>query len=537
MSLYVIGVDFGTLSGRAVLVDSQNGSILAQRVMAYPHKVMTEAGDGWALHDPDDYLLVLESIIPPLIDETGINAEQIAAIGWDVTACTMLPALKDSTPLSSLEAYSENPHAYAKLWKHLSAEKQAQKIEKAITEYDPTLLSDYGGRVASQWMLPKILQTAEQAPEVFDGAELFLEVSDWLTLTLTGNLVRSSCFAGFKNFFDAKRGYLPTELLKRIDPRLENTEQKQLKGRILPPWAAAGRLKPEWAKRLKLSTDTVVSAGIIDAHAGLPGSGTASEGQMLISVGTSACHMLLSKEKKPVPGICGVVGDSVYPDLYAYEAGQACVGDMLDWFVNQAMPMRAYEEAMALGMGAHEYLSAMAAKLSPGSGGLIALDWWNGQRTPYVDDRLSGLILGMTLKTTPAQQYRAMMEAAAYGTRMIIDNFESNGVPIHEVIACGGISVKNPLMMQIYADVIKRPVHIAGREQTAALGAAVMAAVAAGIYPSPVRAAKAMALPADKVYYPRRENSDIYDGLYREYCALAEYFAKQNTVMHRLKMI
>ena len=536
MASYVIGVDFGSLSGRAVLVDSQNGTVAAQRTMDYPHGIMPGIGPGWALHDPADYLAVLEGTIPPLLEDAGVSPEQVAAIGWDVTACTMLPALADGTPLCRLPGLEEAPHAYVKLWKHLAAEGQARRIQETLSQDALDLLADYGGKVASQWMLPKMLQILEEAPALYGKADLFLEVSDWLTLVLTGELTRSSCFAGFKDFYSPERGYLPAELLEKLDPRLADLPEK-LRGRVLPPWEAAGALGEPWAERLHLRPGTVVSAGIIDAHAGLLGSGVAEEGRLLMAMGTSTCHMLFSREKRPVPGICGVVGDSVLPGLYTYEAGQACVGDLLDWFVRQSLPAWAEAEAKARGVDVHTYLSAEAAALPPGSGGLLALDWWNGQRSPYVDDRLSGMMLGMTIRTTPAQQYRALMESTAYGTRLIVENFEQGGVPIRGVTACGGISRKNPLMLQLYADVLDRPITIAREEQTTALGAAILAASAAKLYPTPAEAVRAMTAPAETVYRPDPARAAAYDALYREYRVLAEYFAKDNPVMHHLKTV
>lgn len=538
MAQYVIGVDFGSLSGRAVLVDSRTGQIAAQRTVPYAHGVMTEGGAGWALHHPADYLDVLETAVPQVLRDASVTAEQVTAIGWDVTACTMLPVQADGTPLCMLPEYQKTPHAYMKLWKHLAAEGQARRVEAAIREFDPQLLADYGGHVASQWMLPKILQIAEEAPEVYQRADYLVEASDWLVLALTGDLVRSRCFAGFKNFYDpARGGYLPAPLLKSLHPLFEDLTAEKLRGEIAAPWECAGTLTPEWAGRLGLCAGTVVAVGIIDAHAGLPGSGVTEPGTMLMAIGTSTCHMLLSGEKHPMPGICGVVGNSVLPGLYTYEAGQACVGDLLDWFVKEAVPARETEAAEAAGESIHAYLCREAAQLPPGSGGLMALDWWNGQRSPYVDDRLSGMMLGLTIRTTPAQQYRALMEATAYGSRLILDTFEAGGVPVRQIVACGGIPHKNPLMMQIYADVLGRPIQTVRETETTALGAAVMAAAAAGIYETPEEAVGCMTGGRGTVYTPDPQRAAIYRELYREYRQLAAYFASENPVMHHLRTL
>ena len=537
MARYVIGVDFGTLSGRAVLVDAENGHIVAESVLDYPHGVMTEQGPAWALHDPMDYLAVLEHTIPNVLMESGVKAEDVAAIGWDVTSCTMLPVLLDGTPLCRTERFKDDPHAYVKLWKHLAAAPQARRIEELAKAEYPGLLLDYGGKVSSQWMLPKVLQIAEEAPEVYQAADLFLEVIDWLTLVLTGTLVRSSCGVGFKSFWSQERGYPSADFLKQLHPLMEDLIEKQLRGPICPPWGAAGGLTEEWAKRLGLCPGTVIAASIIDAHAGLPGSGVAEEGILLMSVGTSTCHMVFSKEKHTIPGICGASKDSVLPDLYAYEAGQACVGDLLDWFVQNSVPTREWEAAKAQNIGIHAHLCEQAERLPPGANGLLALGWWNGQRSPYVDDRLSGLMLGLTIRTTPAEQYRALMESTAYGTRLILDTFEKGGVPIQKVMACGGISQKNPLMMQIYADVLNCPVYVTSQLQTAALGAAILAASAAQLYESPAQAVRAMTQPAETVYLPDEKRAAQYETLYQEYCKLAEYFAKETPVMHQLSAL
>lgn len=531
---YVIGVDFGTLSGRAVLVDGRNGALMAQRVLEYPGGVRTGDGPGWALQDPDDYLRVLEGTIPPLLEEAGTDGGQVAAVGWDVTACTMLPALADGTPLCRLPEFRNQPHAWVKLWKHLAAEEQARRLEAAILTWDPALLEDYGGKVGAQWMVPKAMQILEEAPELYGRADLLLEVSDWLVLTLTGRLTRSSCFAGFKSFFRPERGYLPPEILRRLDPRLEGLGEK-LRGCVRSPWETAGGLTESWARRLGLRPGTPVAAGIIDAHAGLPGCGIAGEGHLMMSVGTSACHMLLSRERRAIPGICGVVRDSVLPGLYAYEAGQASVGDLLDWYVRQALPAWASEGAREQGRSVHAFLAAGAEELSPGSGGLLALDWWNGQRSPYVNDRLSGLLLGLTMQTTPFQVYRALLEAAAYGARLIAETFERGGVPIRAVTACGGVARKSPLMMRIFADVLDRPISLAAEEQATALGTAVLAACAAGLHRTPEAAVQAMTCPPEIVYRPDPARAETYERLYREYRTLAEYFAVRNPVMQRLR--
>ena len=529
---YVIGVDFGTLSGRALLVNVDTGEVVAQEEREYAHGVITAWGDrkrlpaGWALQDPADYLDVLEFTIPALVRHSGVPAESVVGLAFDVTSCTMLPTRAGGTPLCAEDAFREEPHGYIKLWKHLAAHDQCPRLEQAAAERAPGLLERYGGKVSSQWMLPKVLQILEEAPEVYEAADLFLEVLDWLNYRLTGTLRRNSCCAGFKSFWDGSRGYPDDAFLRPLDGRLSGLFEGKLGGDVTAPWELVGTLTPEWAERLGLTTGAVVGAGIIDAHSGVLGSGITGAGTMLMIMGTSTCHLLLDREDRPVPGICGSCRDSVLPGFYAYEAGQACVGDMLEWFVENQTPVELWDDARTRCMDLHQLLSEQAGQLKPGECGLLALDWWNGQRSPLVDDRLTGLMIGTTLRTTPADQYRALMESTAFGTRMILETFEQAGVAVSDLAACGGIARKNPVMMQIYADVLKRPIRVAASDQSPALGAAVLAAAAAGAHDSVEQAVRAMTQPGNKVYLPDSQNGAVYDRLYRAYRELAHHFGR-----------
>ncbi len=530
--LYTIGVDFGTLSGRAVLVNAQTREIAAVREKNYPHGVMTElCGQslpaGWALQDPSDYLTVLDETIPSLLRESSVLPEAVVGIGFDATSCTMLPTTEDGMPLCCQEKYRAHPHAYGKLWKHHAAQPQANLLESLAEKEAPLLLARYGGKVSAQWMLPKILQILEEAPEIYHSAGLFLETVDWLTLQLTGQLTRNSCSAGFKALWNPKEGYPPPSFLKKLDGRMEHLISEKLHGGIASPWEQAGTLRPQWAERLGLSSKTSVAAGIIDAHAGVLGSGSTSSGMLFLVIGTSSCHILLSPEEKYVPGICGSCRDSILPGLYAYEAGQSCVGDMLEWFIQNNVPTRYTEQAKAQKISTHQLLSQQAAKLHPGESGLLALDWWNGQRTPLVDSRLSGAMLGMTLRTTPAEQYRALLEATAYGTRWILEVFEQAGIKIREITACGGIARKNPFAMQLYADILQRPIRATASEQASALGAAILAAVSAGVYQTPEDAVNHMACREGTVYRPDPGTQTAYQSLYQKYRMLAAFCQEQ----------
>lgn len=531
--LYAIGVDLGTLSGRAVLVNVQTGKIAAQAEKEYPHGVMTElAGQalpaGWALQDPSDYLAVLAEIVPLLLQKSGVPRESVIGIGFDATSCTMLPAEEDGTPLCFREKYREHPHAYVKLWKHHAAQPQADRLEALAEKESPNLLARYGGKVSAQWMLPKILQILEEAPEIYHDAGLFLEVLDWLTLKLTGRLKRSSCSAGFKALWDVRQGYPSPDFLKRLDGRLEDLTSGKLRGGVSAPWEQAGTLCPQWAQRLGLSPKTAVAAGIIDAHAGALGSGAAGAGVLFMIMGTSSCHILLSPEEKYVPGICGSCKDGILPGFYAYEAGQACVGDLLEWFIQKNVPPQYADQARAREISIHQLLSQQAARLRPGQSGLLALDWWNGQRTPLVDSRLSGAMLGMTLRTTPAEQYRALAEATAYGARWILEVFEQAGIRIRTIAACGGIARKNPFIMQLYADILQRPIRASASEQASASGAAILAAVSAGAYETPADAVANMACREGAVYQPNPDCRAIYQELYEKYRRLAAFWVEES---------
>ena len=529
---YVIGMDFGTLSGRAVLVDANTGYVAAQEEREYEHGVITTRSDGsrlpmgWAIQEPEDYLQVLESAVSALVRRSGVDPRSVVGLAFDVTACTMLPTRENGTPISRETAFRKEPHAKVKLWKHLAAQNQCARLERAAAERMPGLLDRYGGKVSSQWMVPKVMQIMEEAPEVFEAADLFLEVLDWMNYRLTGTLRRNTCFAGFKSFWNGEQGYPDDRFLAPEDERLAGLFTGKLRGRMAAPWDPVGRLTPEWAGRLGLTTETVVGAGIIDAHSGVLGSGITGEGTMVLIMGTSTCHLLLDREQKPVPGICGSSPNSILPGYHAYEAGQACVGDMLEWFVENQTPAEVLEDARTRCMDLHQLLSEQAGKLCPGECGLLALDWWNGQRSPLVDDRLTGLMVGVTLRTTPADQYRALMEATAFGTRMILENFEQAGMAVSDLAACGGIARKNPVMMQIYADVLQRPIRVAASDQSPALGAAILAAAAAGVHDTVERAVEVMTSSGSTVYLPNPDHGPVYDRLYRAYAELADHFGR-----------
>lgn len=546
---YSIGVDYGTQSGRAVLVEVETGNIIAQAVKEYTHGVMdeylpdgTKLGPDWAIEHPADYLEVLEVTIPEVLKQSGVAKEDVIGMAIDFTACTMLPIDENGTPLCFHEELKSIPHAWLKLWKHHAAQAQANKLNKIAEERGETFLARYGGKISSEWMVPKIMQILEEAPEIYELTDRFMEATDWVTMMLTGEEKRNSCTAGYKAMWNKREGYPSKDFFKALDPRLENLVEDKLSTDIYSLGEKAGELAEDMAAKIGLCKGTAVGIANVDAHVSVPAVGITEAGKMLMIIGTSTCDILLGTEEKIVPGMCGVVEDGVLPGFFGYEAGQSCCGDHFEWLVEQCIPKYVYEEAEKAGMGIHQYLTEEASKLKVGESGLLALDWWNGNRSVLVDVDLTGMIMGMTLTTKPAEMYRALIEATAYGKNMIIETFEEAGVPINELYACGGISWKNKMMMQIYADVTNKPIKISASDQTPALGSAMFGAVAAGKekggYDSIFDAAKVMGKVKDEFYTPIPENVEAYKKLYAEYKKLHDYFGRgENDVMKRLKAI
>lgn len=544
MPKYAIGVDFGTLSGRALLVSLADGCELASDVMEYPHGVIdsalpsgAEPEKGAAFQHPKDYLDVLYHTVKTVIAQSGVCPADIVGLGIDFTSCTVLPVTDDGSPLCELEEFKNDLHAYVKLWKHHAAQKEADEITALAQQRNEPWLARYGGKVSSEWLLPKVLETLRKSPAVYGAAQRFVEAGDWLVWQITEKEVHSSCMAGYKGTWHHKTGYPSDDFLTALDPHLHGLAGTKISTEVVPSGSCAGGLTKEAAEKLGLNEGTAVSVPVIDAHAALPAAGITGPGTLMMIMGTSTCHILMSSEEKEVPGICGVVKDGVLPGYFAYEAGQACVGDHFAWFMENCLPERFSAQAKAEEKSVYRLMQEKAALLAPGESGLLALDWWNGSRTPYVDADLSGVVLGMTLKTRPEEIYRALIEATAFGTKRIIDTYERYGVKIDALCASGGIAEKDPLTMQIYADVCNREIKVAGSAQAGSLGSAMFAAVASGHFQNMEQAAGVMARLKDFSYKPIAENTAVYNKLYDEYVTLCEYFAKENHVMKRLKTI
>ncbi|WP_127594732.1 ribulokinase [Paenibacillus lautus] len=547
---YTIGVDYGTQSGRAVLVNLADGQEVADHVTPYRHHVIDEflPGTGkklehdWALQHPGDYLEVLKASVPAVIQQSGIDPADVIGIGIDFTACTMLPVDELGEPLCFHPELADQPHSWVKLWKHHAAQPEADKINAIAAERGEAFLPRYGGKISSEWMIAKVWQILDEAPAIYERADRFLEATDWVISQMTGQIVRNSCTAGYKAIWHKQDGYPSREYFKALDPRLEDLADTKLRGEVRPLGSSAGGLTEKMAEMMGLTPGIAVAVGNVDAHAAVPAVGVVTPGKLVMAMGTSICHMLLGTEEKQVEGMCGVVEDGIIPGLYGYEAGQSAVGDIFEWYVEEALPAYVKEAASEEGIGVHQWLEREAAAYKPGQTGLLALDWWNGNRSVLVDTDLTGLVLGMTLLTKPQEIYRTLLEATAFGTRKIVDAFHENGVAVDVLYACGGLPQKNRLLMQIYADVTNREIVVADSKQTPALGAAMFAAVAAGQaqggYDSIIDAAEKMARVKEETFKPIPEHVEVYEQLYQEYSKLHDYFGRgENDVMKRLKRI
>jgi len=547
---YSIGVDFGTLSARAVLVNVKTGEEIATADSTYRHRVLDQyLPDGktiipadWALQYAGDYLEVVAEVIPAVLKKGKVSADDVIGLGTDFTGSTIAPIDAKGIPLCMKEEFRTNLHAYVKLWKHHGAQKEALAITRIAKERGESFLHRYGGTISSEMMLPKVWQILNEAPDIYQVADRFIEMCDWIPMQLTGNERRNGCAAGYRALWDKRKGYPSKDFFKALDLRLENIVDEKLSRDIYPVGSKAGELTKAAAKLTGLIPGTAVAVGIIDAHAGLPGVGITEPGKLVMIMGTSGCDLTLAAERKTIPGLFGVVEDGVIPGYFSYEAGQTGLGDIYQWAIEICVPETYYNEAEHRKLTIFQLMNEKAAALKPGESGLLALDWWNGNRSVLMDFNLSGVILGYTLSTKPEEIYRALLEATAFGKRKIIDNYLENGVEINEIIAAGGIPEKNPILMQIFADVLKTEIKIAASQQSTALGAAILGAVAAGKehggYNTIQEAAKAMTKIKPEPVRPIPENSAVYDKLYVEYLILHDYFGRGgNEIMKRLKKI
>jgi L-ribulokinase len=547
---YAVGLDFGTESARAVLVDLASGAEVGTVLHAYANGVIDErlpAPDedmrldpDWALQDPDDYVAAIRATVPRLLTETGVDPSDVIGLGVDFTSCTMLPTTADGTPLCRLPELRREPHAWVKLWKHHAAQPEAERINATAAALGEPWLPRYGGRTSSEWFFAKSLQILDEAPDVYRAADRLIEGGDWLVWQLTGVETRSSCAAGYKAIWSKADGFPRAGFFGALDPAFASIVDDKMSRDVQPIGDRAGELTAEAAGWTGLRPGTPVAIANVDAHVSVPAVGVTQPGTMVAVMGTSTCHMVLASHLALAEGMSGVVEDGIIPGFFGYEAGQAAVGDTFAWFAKQAVPPEVHERAQRDGTSVHAVLEREAGALRPGESGLLALDWWNGNRSVLVDAELSGLLVGMTLATRPAEIYRALLEATVFGTRVIIDALAAAGVGVDRIVACGGLPARNALLMQLTADITEREVHVAASSQAAGLGAAMYGAVAAGSgaggFASIADAAAAMVRPHARSYRPDAATKREYDGLFADYLALHDHFGRGgNDVMHRLR--
>jgi L-ribulokinase len=539
---YVVGVDFGTLSGRAVVVDARDGAELGSAVHPYPHGVIervlpatgAELPPQWALQDPGDWLEVLRAAVPRALAASGVAPERVVGIGTDFTASTPLPVLADGTPLCKVQGLEDRPHAYPKLWKHHAAQRHADRINDLAEARGEPWLPRYGGRISSEWEFAKALQVLDEDPEIYERMDRWVEGADWIIWQLCGAETRNVCTAGYKGIHQDGR-YPSEDFLRALDERFADFVGAKLEGPLWPLGARAGGLTREAAEWTGLPEGIAVAVGNVDAHVTAPTVGAVDPGQMVAIMGTSTCHIMNGDSLAEVPGMCGVVDGGIVPGLWGYEAGQSAVGDIFGWFVDQCVPPRYHDEARDRGLELHAYLSELGARQKVGQHGLLALDWNGGNRSVLVDHELTGLIVGLTLATRAEDIYRALIEATAFGTRRILEAFTDAGMTVGELYVAGGL-VQNPVVMQIYADVTRLPLHLAGSDQAPALGSAMHAAVAAGVHDDIRAAAAAMGRVTRDAYVPDERRADAYDPLYEHYERLHDHFGRGgDDVMHALR--
>jgi L-ribulokinase len=538
----VVGIDFGTLSGRALVVRVADGVELGSAVHEYAHGVVEDAlpstgqrlPPAWALQVPSDYVDVLRTAVPEAIARSGVSPDDVIGVGTAFTACTVLPARADGTPLCELDEFVDRPHAYVKLWKHHAAQGQADRVNALAHERGEPWIARYGGRLSSEWELAKGLQLLEEDPDLYARTDHWIEAADWIVWQLCGTYVRNICTAGYKAVYQ-DGAYPSRDFLAGLDPRFVDFFEAKVARRLAALGDQAGTLTEEAAGWTGLRPGIAVAVGNVDAHVTAPAAQSHAAGQMLAVMGTSTCHVMNSEALGEVPGMCGVVRDGITPGLWGYEAGQSGVGDIFGWFVRTSVPPAYGEVAAARGMDLHEHLTELASRQVVGEHGLVALDWHSGNRSVLVDHELSGLIVGLTLATRPEDVYRALLESTAFGTRRIIEAFEAAGVPVDELVVAGGL-LKNRFLMQIYADVTRRPLSVLDSAHGPALGAAIHAAVAARAHPDIHAASATMGRKRSRAYLPDAGRAAAYDALYAEYERLHDHFGSgMNGIMHRLR--
>ncbi|MDW4311877.1 ribulokinase [Staphylococcus saprophyticus] len=518
---YSIGIDFGTGSGRVFLVNTENGEIIGQYVQTYTHGTIEGELNGhklpqsYALQNANDYMEVIETGIPEILAKTNIDAKDIVGIGIDFTSSTVIFVDDQMEPMHNNPKFYNNPHAYVKLWKHHGAQAEADLLFNTAIEEKNRWLGYYGFNVSSEWMIPKIMEVNDKAPEVMTETADIMEAGDWIVNRLTGENVRSNCGLGFKSFWESSTGF-HYDLFDKVDDNLSDIVRTKVEAPIVSIGESVGTVSAEMAHKLGLSPETVVSPFIIDAHSSLLGIGAEKDKEMTMVMGTSTCHLMLNKEQHKVPGISGSVKGAIIPDLYAYEAGQTAVGDLFEYVANQS-PYEYVKTAEDRGISIFELLNEKASQRYPGESGLIALDWHNGNRSVLSDSNLKGSLFGLSLQTKHEDIYRAYMEATAFGTKMIMQQYQGWQMEVERVFACGGIPKKNHLLMEIYANVLNKKITVIDSEYAPAIGAAILGAICGGAHPNFSSAIQAMKEPVLYQVEPDHAQVLIYKKLFNAY--------------------
>lgn len=539
---YCIGLDFGTLSARAALVSVETGEEKASLMYTYRNavidNVLPESNvkilPDCAFQDPQDYLDALTILLSGIWKKANVDPVDIIGIGINFTSCTLVSLDQNMDPMCFNPKYRKDPQSWVKLWKHHGAQTEADRINQIAKKRNEAFLHRYGGQSSSEWMFAKALETLNKSPSLYQEIYCFMEAGDWLVYQLTGNVKKSTVFAGYKGFWHESDGYPSADFFKAVHPDFECVVKEKIRfeDKLYRPGTFAGTITAQIAEKTGLCLNTCVSVSVIDGHAAVPAVGMKEENAMLLVMGTSLCHMLVSEKYMLVDGICGVVKDGLLPGFYGYEAGQPAVGDMLAWFVNTMVNEDYQNEARKKNISVYGLLEEKAATLKVGQSGCLALDWWNGNRSVLSNSDLSGMVVGMTLTSKPEEIYRALIEAAAFGSRRILDEFAGEGIHIDKVYACGGLSQKSPFVVQVFSDILGCPIHVTDSDQTAALGSAMFAAVAAGEqnggYGTLFEAINKMKSKDKCIYTPQEDTREVYNLLYEQYRVLHDYFGKIN---------
>ena len=539
---YTIGVDFGSLSVRAVLFSAEDGRQAGEEVSSYARGVMeTELPDGTplpplsALQDPNDYITSMAEAVRGLVTNSGIPQEDIIGLGVDFTSCSLLAVDEAGEPLCNQERFRNNPHAYVKMWKQHTASVEADEITRIAKQRGEPFLRRYGSRILSEWAIPKILETAQKAPEVYQAAHCFMEAGDWINRRLTGKRTMNYCMAGLKFLWDPNRGYPSDAFFQALDPAVKDLVREKLcpESEIYPLDVCMGKLTQEGAELTSLAPGTAVAPARIDGHSASAAVGVNTPGKLVMIIGTGMGMTLLSDQEACFKGLCGVSYGAVIPGLYGYEAGLSGCGDIFQWCAQNCANERIEKEAEEKQLSVLELLTQKASGLCVGENGLLALDWWNGNRSVLADTKLSGVLLGLTLQTKPEDIFRAVLEATGFSARMVVDNFDEHGLKVSEIYAVGGIAQKNSLLMQIYADVLNRDIRVADCSQACALGSAIFAAAAAGKsrggYDTLDEAIASMHCREGAVYHPDPQRVRQYEVLFEEFRSLHDYFGRGGT--------